>query len=106
MGIVSPEVVKEDRDFARVAESDVAPFVRGYPILPSDVVVVSDFVALVSVEGLLADVSMRLVGPLEDLMIVPLQPLLVIVESHRLLLELPNLIHEPLDTILPHVELV
>ena len=44
VGIVPPDVMEKDGDFADAAQADVAPFVCSAAVLPPDVVVVRDLV--------------------------------------------------------------
>ena len=106
MGVVAPEVREEQGDFAYAAESEVAPLVRGAPVLPRYMVMVPDLVGVVGVEGLVAHLAVGLVGVIEGELVLPLQALLILVERHCLLLEVPQLNDKPLHTVLPHRRLV
>ena len=106
MGVIAPEVMEKDGDFAGAAEADVAPFVCGAPVLPRDVIVVPDLVRVVGIEGLVAYVAEDLIVVFVGEAGVPLQPFLIVVELHRLLLELHQLGDQPLNAILPHPRLV
>ena len=77
---------------------------RCAPILPRDMVVITDLVCVVSVEGLLADLAVRLVVVVAGEPVVPLEPLLVRVERHLHVLEFLHLIPEQHSTVLPHFE--
>ena len=83
--------MEKDGDFAGAAEANVAPFVCSAPILPRHMVMIADIVGVVSVEGLVAYVAQGLIEVFVGEASVALQPFLVIVELHRLLLELHQL---------------
>ena len=82
--------MEKDGDFACAAEADVAPFVCSAPILPLDKVIIEDLVSMICIEGLVVDLSLGLVVEFVGEASIPLQPLLILVELHCILLETPS----------------
>ena len=93
-------------DLAGAAEAEVAPFVCNAPVLPRDVLMIADLVRVVGVEGLLADMALVFLVEVVGEPSVPMQPIIVVIEVHCLLLEAPQLSDQSLHTILPHPRLI
>ena len=87
-------------------EAEVAPLMSRAPVMLRDIVVIAELVTLACIDWI--DSNMIVVY-LEEAVaepILPLQAVLVVIETNRGLLEVPKLLSEPFDTVVHHQGLI